>query len=65
MPRNINMKFDIDMMHGVLLAMLIVLYTIQLKEDKKLQTQIDELKLIIDNKFLSSMILDKEKLMPR
>lgn len=65
MLRNINMKFDIDMMHGVLLAMLIALYTIQLKEDKRLQTQIDELKLIIDNKFLSSMILDKENLMVR
>jgi hypothetical protein len=65
MQKNINMKFELDIMYGILLAMLIVLYTINARDTNKLQTEIDELRLIVNNKFVSSMILDKEKLMPR
>lgn len=59
------MKFDTDIMFGLLIAMLIVLFTIQSKQTKELQTQIDELKIIVDQKFLPAMIFDKENLMPR
>ena len=59
------MKFDLDIMYGLVLAMLIVLYTIQARDTKKLQTQIDELRIIVDQKFLPAMIFDKENLMVR
>ena len=59
------MKFDLDIMFGLVIAMLIVLFTIQSKQTKELQTQIDELKIIVDQKFLPAMILDKENLMLR
>ena len=52
------MKFDVDIMYGLLLAMLIVLFTIQAKETKNLQTQIDELRIIVNQKFLPAMILE-------
>lgn len=65
MLRNTKMKFELDIMYGILLAMLIVLYTINAKDTNRLQTEIDELRLIVNNKFVSSMILDKDKLMPR
>ena len=65
MLKNTKMKFELDIMYGILLAMLIVLYTINARDTNKLQTEIDELRLIVNNKFVSSMILDKDKLMPR
>jgi hypothetical protein len=52
------MKFDVDIMYGLLLAMLIVLFTIQAKETKNLQTQIDELRIIVNQKSLPAMILE-------
>jgi hypothetical protein len=53
------MKFDLDIMFGLVIAMLIVLYTIQAKETKELQTQIDELRLIVNQKSLPAMFLDR------
>ena len=52
------MKFDTDIMFGLIIAMLIVLYTIQAKQTKELQIQINELRIITDQKFLPAMILD-------
>jgi hypothetical protein len=52
------MKFDLDIMFGIIIAMLIVLYTIQAKESKQLQTQIDELRIVVNQKFLPAMILE-------
>lgn len=59
------MKFELDIMYGCLLAMLMVLYTINARDTRQMQAEIDELRLIVNSKFVSSMILDKEKLMPR
>ncbi len=39
--------------------MLLVLFTIQAKESKQLQTQIDELRVIVNQRFLPAMILDE------
>ena len=52
------MKFDLDIMFGCLIGMLIILMVIQFKQTKELQTQIDELKIIVDQKFLPAMILE-------
>lgn len=52
------MKFDIDIMYAFVLCMLIVLFTLQARDLKNLQTQIDELKIIVDQKFLPAMILE-------
>lgn len=59
------MKVDLDIMFGLILGMLIIIFTIQAQEIKQLQTQVDELRIIIDQKFLPAMIFDKENLMPR
>ena len=59
------MKFDLDIMFGFVIAMLIVLMVIHFTETKELQTQIDELRIIVNQKFLPAMILDKESLMLR
>lgn len=56
------MKLDLDIMYGLLLMMLIVLYTMQAKDSRDLQTQIDELKIIVDQKTLPTMFLDQLKL---
>lgn len=56
------MKFDLDILFGLVIAMLIVLYTFQAKQTKDLQTQIDELRIIVDQKFLPAMILDQRQL---
>lgn len=52
------MKFDLDIMFGLIIAMLIVLYTLQAKETKMLQAQIDELRIIVDQRVLPAMILE-------
>ena len=52
------MKFDLDIMFGCLIGMLIILMVIQFKQTKELQTQIDEHKIIVDQKFLPAMILE-------
>lgn len=56
------MKFNTDILFGIIIAMLIVLFTIQAKESKDLQTQIDELRIVVDQKFLPAMILDQPTL---
>jgi hypothetical protein len=56
------MKFDLDIFFGFLIGMIIILFVIYFKQTKELQTQIDELKIIVDQKFLPAMILDKESL---
>jgi len=53
------MKFNTDIFFGIIIAMLIVLYTIQAKEAKQLQTQIDELRVVVNQRFLPAMILDE------
>ena len=52
------MKFNTDILFGLIIAMLIVLYTIQAKQTKELQVQIDELRIIVNQKYLPAMILD-------
>jgi hypothetical protein len=52
------MKFDLDIMFGCLIGMLIILFVIDFKQTKELQTQINELRIITDQKFLPAMILD-------
>ena len=52
------MKFDTDIMFGIIIAMLVVLFTIQARETKILQTQIDELRIIVDQRVLPAMILE-------
>jgi hypothetical protein len=56
------MKFDLDIMFGCLIGMLIVLMVIHFKQTKELQTQIDELKIIVDQKFLPAMILEEPQI---
>lgn len=52
------MKFDIDIMYAFVLCMLIVLFTLQARDVRNLQVQINELKIIVDQKFLPAMILE-------
>ena len=55
------MKFDLDIMYMAVLAMLILLSTILFTEVKDLQTQIDELKIVVDQKFLPAMIFNRDE----
>ena len=59
MLKNINMKMDLDIMYAFVLCMLIVLFTLQAREIKNLQTQVDELKIVVDQKFLPAMIFNE------
>jgi hypothetical protein len=54
------MKFDLDVFYGCIIAGLLLLIVLQYKDIKNLQTQIDELTLIVSQKFLPAMILDKD-----
>lgn len=56
------MKFDLDILFGTVIGILIILVTIQFKEKQHLQTQIDELRLIFNQKFLQEMVTDEPKL---
>lgn len=60
MLKSINMKFDLDIMYAFVLCMLVIIFTLQAREIKNLQTQISELKIVVDQKFLPAMILDRE-----
>jgi len=42
--------------------MLIVLYTIQFKQSKNLQAQVDELRVLFNQKFLQEMVVNKPTL---
>jgi hypothetical protein len=53
------MKFDLDILFGTVLGILIILTTIQFKEKQNLQTQIDELRLLFNQKFLEEMVVNK------
>jgi hypothetical protein len=53
------MKFDLEILFGAILGILIILVTIQFKEKQNLQTQIDELRLLFNQKFLQEMVTDK------
>jgi low affinity Fe/Cu permease len=59
MLKNINMKFDLDIMYAFVLCMLVVVFTLQSRDIKNLQTQIDELKIVVDQKFLPAMIFNE------
>jgi len=65
MLKNINMKFDLDIMYAFVLCMLVVVFVLQSREIKTLQTQIDELRIIVDQKYLPALIFDKYNLMLR
>ena len=56
------MKFDLDIIFGTIIGMLIILMAIQFQEKQNLQTQIDELRLILNQKFLQEMVTDEPKL---
>ena len=53
------MKFDLDILFGMVIGILIILTTIQFKEKQNLQTQIDELRLLFNQKFLEEMVTDE------
>jgi hypothetical protein len=53
------MKLDLDILFGAVLGILIILTTIQFKEKQNLQTQIDELRLLFNQKFLGEMVVNK------
>jgi len=53
------MKFDLDILFGTVLGILIILTTIQFKEKQNLQIQIDELRLLFNQKFLKEMVVNK------
>jgi hypothetical protein len=56
------MKFDLDILFGTVIGILIILTTIQFKDNQNLQTQIDELHLLFNQKFLQEMVTDEPKL---
>lgn len=65
MLKKFNMKLDLDIMYAFVLCLLIIVFTMQAKEIKDLQTEVNELRIIVDQKFLPAMILDKENLTVR
>lgn len=44
---------------------LVIMHAVQQKKINELQVEIDELRLVLNERFISSMILDKENLMLR
>ncbi len=59
-PKNTNMKpFDFNFIAATAIAILLILCMHLFSKVKNLQTQIDELKIIVDQKFLPAMIFDK------
>jgi hypothetical protein len=60
MLKNTSMKLDLDIMFAFVLCMLIVLFTLQAREIKNLQTQVDELTIIVNQRFLPALIFDNE-----
>jgi hypothetical protein len=56
------MKFDLDILFGTIIGILIILVTIQFKDKQNLQTQIDELHLLFNQKFLQEMVTNKPEL---
>ncbi len=53
------MKSDLDILFGCVISILLLLIMILFAENKSLQTQINELKIIVDQKFLPAMILEQ------
>jgi hypothetical protein len=53
------MKFDLDIMFGTIIGVLIILVSVLFKEKQTLQTQIDELRIIVNQKTLPALILDR------
>jgi len=63
------MKLDPDIIYASIIALLMLGVTLLIADvrdlkiqAKELQTQIDELKIVVDQKFLPAMIFDKENL---
>lgn len=56
------MKFDLDILFGTIIGILVILVTIQFKDNQNLQTQIDELRLLFNQKFLQEMVTEEPKL---
>ena len=59
------MKLDLDIAFTAVIGLLLFTTCVLFTEVKSLQVQIDELKIIVDQKFLPALILDTDKLMPR
>jgi len=61
------MKFENALLIFIAIYIIIdsILSVLDSNKINNLQTQIDELKIIVDQKFLSSMVLDTYNLMPR
>lgn len=53
------MKLDADIMVTTAIAVLFILTMHLFSKVKNLQTQIDELKIVVDQKFLPAMIFDR------
>jgi hypothetical protein len=60
MKDNINIYFAFIMSLGFMICLLAIISVN--KENQNLQTQIDELRLLFNQKFLQEMIIDKPKL---
>jgi len=56
------MNLNLDIAYTAVLGLLLLLSCILFKETKDLQTQINELRIIVDQKFLPAMILDERQL---
>lgn len=56
------MKFDLDILFGTIIGMLVILVIIQFKDNQNLQTQIDELRLLFNQKFLQEMVVNKPEI---
>jgi hypothetical protein len=59
------MKFDLDIMFTAVLALLMLLVMILFTEMKVLQTQVQELEIIVNQKFLPALIFDAHNLTVR
>jgi hypothetical protein len=53
------MKLDLDILYAFVLCILIAVFTIQSREIRILQTEIKELRIIVDQKFLPPVNTDK------
>ena len=53
------MKVNLDIAFTAVLGLLLFLIMVLFTETKSLQTEIDELRIIVDQKFLPAMILEQ------
>lgn len=66
MLRNTKMRFDLDYIFGVVIALLIILVTHLYGITATLKSDIKRLNQTVEQKFISPiMIFDKDKILPR